>query len=255
MMLLISPSKTQNFTGYSIEDYTLPVFLPEIETLIEHLKVIDKKGLSTLMNLSDKLSDLNWDRFQRFSSSFDLATNARQAILAFRGGVYSGIEAAEFSLDDLEFAQKHLRIISGLYGLLRPLDLIQPYRLEMKTKLRTASANNLYEFWDNKITDFLNQDLAKAGNTNLVNLASQEYFKAVRAKHIQVPILDIVFKVRKNNQYKVIAIHAKKARGLMVNFVIKNRLDDIEDLKKFRATGYCFKESLSSELQWVFCKE
>lgn len=205
------------------------------------------------MNLSEKLADLTWQRFQDFSPEFTTG-NAGPAILTFQGDVYNGIKAEEFSSDDHAFAQEHLRIISGLYGLLKPLDLLQPYRLEMKTRLNTRSAKDLYEFWGNKITDLLDQDLATAGGC-LVNLASQEYFKAVRPALLKRPVLDIAFKVRNDGQYKVIGIHAKRARGLMVNFVIKNRLVDIKDLKKFREEGYRYMESLSSELQWVFCKE
>jgi len=253
MLLIISPSKTQAFAGPSIRDYSLPEFLPEIKNLVKQLKDLDKENLASLMGLSEKLTDLTWDRFQDFSESFNLP-ESRQAILAFKGDVYGRIEAAEFSLDDLKFAQSHLRILSGLYGLLKPLDLIQPYRLEMKTKLKTCSANNLYEFWNNKITDLLNRDLAEDGMTHLVNLASQEYFKAVRPRYLRASILNVVFKTRKKGQYKVIAIHAKRARGMMVKFVVKNRLDDIENLKEFRESGYKYNDSLSSELTWVFCR-
>ncbi len=253
MLLVISPSKTQKIDGPCPEEFTLPVFQPEIKTLVKHLKAIDLKGLAGLMNLSEKLADSTWRRFRDFSPSFT-AENSRPAILTFQGDVYNGIRAEEFSPDDLAFAQEHLRIISGLYGLLKPLDLLQPYRLEMKTKLSTRSARNLYEFWANKITEILNQDLAMAGGC-LVNLASQEYFKAVRPAELKRPVLDIVFKVKKEGQYKVIGIHAKRARGLMVNFVIKNRLVETNDLKKFRQEGYRYIDSLSSEWLWVFCKD
>lgn len=252
MLLVISPSKTQMFTGPFPEEYTLPAFMPEIKTLINNLKVIDREGLASLMGLSEKLADLTWQRFQGFSSSFEPG-NSRSAILAFQGDVFDGISAEAFSPDDLDFTNNHLRIISGLYGLLKPLDLCQPYRLEMKTKLSTSTTNNLYEFWGNKITDLLNKDLAAAGD-QLVNLASQEYFKVIKPALLKRPVLDIVFKVKKDSQYKVIGIHAKRARGLMVNFVMKNRLAEVNGLKEFRAEGYRYNDSLSSEWQWLFCK-
>ena len=253
MLLVISPSKTQDFTGPGPAEFSRPVFLAEIDRLVGILKRFEKKELAELMNLSEKLAGLNWQRFQDFSRTFE-RKNSRQAILAFRGDVYAGIRADELSAADLDFAQDHLRIISGLYGLLKPLDLIQPYRLEMKTKLRSGAAANLYDFWDNRITEALND--AMAGNDGwLVNLASQEYFKAVRPEFLSGQVLDIVFKVRTKGQYKVIAIHAKRARGLMVRFVIKNRLENAEELKEFNEEGYRYVDSLSHKSQWVFCRE
>jgi uncharacterized protein len=254
MLLLISPSKTQTFDGQPYKKFTQPEFGKEIQTLVNHLKSIDKKGLSSLMNLSEKLADLNWHRFQNFYSYFDL-DNSRQAILTFKGDVYAGLKAEEFSTDDLHFTQSHLRILSGLYGLLKPLDLIQPYRLEMKTKLKTELANNLYGFWGNKITDSLNHDLESADHSYLVNLASQEYVKSIQLAQLRKPVLEITFKTRKNDHYKVIAIHAKRARGLMANFVVQNRLTDINHLKSFKMDGYNYNASLSRELKWTFCKD
>ncbi|MBC8207758.1 MAG: peroxide stress protein YaaA [Desulfobulbaceae bacterium] len=254
MLLLISPSKTQSIVGPSVEKYTLPDFLPEVTTLVKQLQVFDRNGLAHLMNMSEKLSDLTWTKFKTFSKSFT-SENARQAILTFQGDVYSGIKSEQFSIDDFEFVQSRLRIISGLYGLLKPLDLIQPYRLEMKTKLKTDGAANLYEFWGNKITELLNHELEKTVNSYLVNLASQEYFKAVNPAFLKKPVLDIVFKVKKNNQYKTIGIYAKRARGLMVNFVIENRLVDVQGLKEFEGGGFRYNKKLSGELQWFFCKE
>ena len=253
MLLVIAPSKTQKFDGLVPKEHTLPVFLPEITTLVGQLKDLDRNGLAGLMNLSEKLVDSTWSRFQEFSSSF-ASENARQAILAFQDDVYAGMRVEEFSPEDFTFAQGHLRILSGLYGVLKPLDLMQPYRLEMQTKLKTASADNLYDFWGNTITESLNHDLVEGGNTHVVNLASQEYFKAVKPALLKRPVLNIAFKAKKNGQYRIIAIYAKRARGLMAKFVIKNRLVDINDLKKFKEDGYRYHDSLSSELQWVFCK-
>lgn len=254
MLLLISPSKTQTFDGPRYKEFTLPAFRPEIQTLVKNLRRRDAAGLASLMGISAKLADLNWHRFQQFAPSFDLE-NSQQAILAFQGDVYSGINASHFSPADLKFSQDNLRILSGLYGLLRPLDLIQPYRLEMKTRLATGQVKNLYGFWGNKISDLLNNDLEKTGHSHLVNLASQEYFRAIQPKNLRRPVLETVFKVRKDGQYRVVAIHAKKARGMMVNFVVNNRLTDINDLKKFKMDGYSYNAAFSSELQWVFCKD
>ena len=254
MLLIISPSKTQTFEGPGYEKFTLPAFRPEIAILVELLRRLDPGKLAALMDVSAKIADLNWQRFQQFSPVFDLE-NARQAILAFQGDVYSGVNVASFSAADLHFAQDNLRILSGLYGVLRPLDLIQPYRLEMKTRLTAGQTKNLYEFWGNKISNQLNGILENSGHSHLVNLASQEYFKAVKPENLRKPVLETVFKTGKNGHYRVIAIHAKKARGMMVNFVVKNRLTDINDLKQFRMDGYSYNAGLSSGLQWVFCKE
>jgi cytoplasmic iron level regulating protein YaaA (DUF328/UPF0246 family) len=254
MLLIISPSKTQTLEGPRHEKFTLPAFRPETEVLVENLRRLDPEALASLMDISANLAQLNWHRFQQFSPSFDLE-NARQAILAFQGDVYSGVNAAEFSPADLQFAQDNLRILSGLYGVLRPLDLIQPYRLEMKTGLATERAKNLYAFWGNKISGLLNNDLENVNHSHLVNLASREYFKAAQSKNLRRPVLEIVFKTGKNGQYRVVAIHAKKARGMMVNFVVRNRLTDIDDLKQFTMDRYSYNAGLSSKLQWVFCKE
>ena len=254
MLLIISPSKPQTLEGPRHEKFTLPAFRPETEVRVENLRRLDPEALASLMDISANLAQLNWHRFQQFSPSFDLE-NARQAILAFQGDVYSGVNAAEFSPADLQFAQDNLRILSGLYGVLRPLDLIQPYRLEMKTGLATERAKNLYAFWGNKISGLLNNDLENVNHSHLVNLASREYFKAAQSKNLRRPVLEIVFKTGKNGQYRVVAIHAKKARGMMVNFVVRNRLTDIDDLKQFTMDRYSYNAGLSSKLQWVFCKE
>ena len=201
------------------------------------------------MSLSDKLSKLNFDRFQAFKTSFSL-DNSKQALLAFKGDVYNGINASSFSLQDLDFAQQNVRMLSGLYGVLRPLDLIQPYRLEMGTRLSNAQGNNLYDFWGSDISKILNEDEKKL----IVNLASNEYFKAIDKKILKAQILDIVFKEKKKDTYKVIGIYAKRARGLMINYIIRNRLTDAEALKDFSDEGYRFDNDLSSESSWVFLR-
>ena len=198
------------------------------------------------MSLSEKLSKLNFDRFQAFKTPFSL-DNAKQALLAFKGDVYNGINASSLSAKDLDFAQKNVRMLSGLYGVLRPLDLIQPYRLEMGTKLGNAQGKNLYDYWGSGISEVLNEDEEKL----IVNLASNEYFKAIDKNILKAQILDIVFKEKKNDTYKVIGIYAKRARGLMINYIIRNRLTDAEVLKDLSDEGYLYNQDLSSDSTWV----
>nr|ADI18545.1 uncharacterized protein conserved in bacteria [uncultured gamma proteobacterium HF4000_23L14] len=201
------------------------------------------------MSLSENLSKLNFDRFQAFKTPFSL-DNAKQAFLAFKGDVYNGINASSLSDKDLDFAQKNVRMLSGLYGVLRPLDLIQPYRLEMGTRLINAKGNNLYDYWGSGISEVLNEDEEEL----IVNLASNEYYKAIDKKMLKAQILDIVFKEKKNETYKVIGIYAKRARGLMINYIIRNRLTDAEVLKDFSDEGYLYNQELSSDKTWVYVR-
>ena len=201
------------------------------------------------MSLSEKLSKLNFDRFQAFKTPFSL-DNAKQALLAFKGDVYNGINASSLSVKDLDFAQKNVRMLSGLYGVLRPLDLIQPYRLEMGTKLGNAQGKNLYDYWGSGISEVLNEDEEKL----IVNLASNEYFKAIDKNILKAQILNIVFKEKKNDTYKVIGIYANRARGLMINYIIRNRLTDAEVLKDFSDEGYLYNQELSSDSKWVYVR-
>ena len=201
------------------------------------------------MSLSEKLSELNFDRFQKFKLPFTL-DNAKQAILAFKGDVYNGINAPELSSEDLEFAQGKVRMLSGLYGVVRPLDLIQPYRLEMGTKLSNAKGRDLYDYWGSEISSVLNDDEPDL----IINLASNEYFKAIDKQTLNANILDIVFKEKKGDSYKVIGIYAKRARGLMVNYIIRNRLESPEALKDFSDEGYRFDKELSTDSSWVYLR-
>jgi len=253
MILIISPSKTQDFSPSVLTQHTQARQLQQSQNLINTLVTLTPEELSSLMKISDKLSQLNWQRYQDFELPFNLS-NAKQALLAFKGDVYSGIEAENYTDEDFAFAQQHLRLLSGLYGVLRPLDLVQPYRLEMGTRLKNSRGKNLYEFWGTQITDLLNQDLAIEKQPLLVNLASNEYFKSIQAKQLNAKILTLSFKENKNGIYKIIAIHAKRARGFMANFVIKNRITDEEELKGFNQAGYVFNPSLSTELEWVFSR-
>lgn len=253
MIVVISPSKTLDFSGKSKGEHTIPDFL---ENSIELLKVLCKLTVSEiaeLMDLSEKLAVLNYRRYHDFSIPFTLE-NSRQAIYAFKGDVYEGLDAEAFTQEDIKYAQSHLRIISGLYGLLRPLDLIQPYRLEMGIKLSNQSYKNLYEYWGNKITVKLNELLKTGGNNLLVNLASTEYFKVLNHKLFNARLVTPVFKERKNREYKVIPIFAKKARGLMASYIIKHRVENSDGIKQFREDGYGFNPNLSTETELVFTR-
>ncbi len=250
MLAVISPSKTQNFEPANVTVFTQTRQISQSEVLVDILKQKSQDEIASLMSISDKLASLNFDRFQTFTTPFTLS-NAKQALLAFKGDVYNGIDAPSLSLDDLYFAQDHLRMLSGLYGVIRPLDLIAPYRLEMGTRLENDQGKNLYEFWGNQISQVLNEDEPAV----IINLASNEYFKGINKKEINAKIISIVFKELKKDTYKVIGIYAKRARGLMVNYMIKNRLIDPESLKAFNVEGYQFRDEMSDALTWVFTRD
>ena len=249
MLAIISPSKTQDFSECNIDIFSQTRQLESSNELIGILKSKSKSQISKLMSLSEKLSELNFDRFQNFKLPFTLE-NAKQAILAFKGDVYNGINAPDLSSEDLEFAQSKVRMLSGLYGVVRPLDLIQPYRLEMGTKLSNAKGPNLYDYWGSEISNVLNEDEPDL----IINLASNEYFKAIDKNALNANILDIVFKEKKGETYKIIGIYAKRARGLMVNYIIRNRLENPEALKNFSDEGYRFDKDLSSDSSWVYLR-
>jgi uncharacterized protein len=250
MLLVISPAKTLDYSHPEYSAHTLPDFPSEVKDLVGVLRKKSAAQISELMHLSDSLATLNAERYQAFTETFS-PDNSKQAILAFKGEVYAKMEADHFTVEDLEFAQQHLRILSGLYGLLKPLDLIQPYRLEMGTKLKTKKGNSLYEYWGTRISKALNA--AGEGRT-LVNLASQEYFKAVDKKSLKLPVITIHFKEHKEGSYQVVGFFAKQARGLMARFAIQNRITDPEQLKTFNEEGYEFAERLSSAQDWVFVR-
>ncbi|MBU2886311.1 peroxide stress protein YaaA [Gilvimarinus agarilyticus] len=254
MLMVISPAKTLDFETPAVTDKSsTPDFLKDSRALIKELRELSPADISGLMSISDKLGLLNFDRFQAFKTPFT-AKNAKQAVLAFQGDVYTGLNAEAFKARDFDFAQKHLRILSGLYGLLRPLDLIQPYRLEMGTKFRNARGDNLYQFWGESLTQALNQQLAEQNSHTLINLASNEYFKAVKPKQLDADIITPVFKDWKNGQYKIISFFAKKARGMMSAYIIANRIKDAEQIKAFDMDGYAFDPELSSQRDWVFTR-
>jgi cytoplasmic iron level regulating protein YaaA (DUF328/UPF0246 family) len=252
MLITLSPSKGQDFeTAGLTKKNSSPADLKESELLIKELRKIKSKQLQALMDVSENIAKLNVDRYKTFTTPFT-AKNAKQAIFAFKGDVYSGLDLDKFTEDDYAYAQDHLRILSGLYGCLRPLDLIQPYRLEMKTRLKNDRGENLYQFWGDRITKSINKELKKQKEPVLVNLASNEYFKSVKPKLLEGRLLNINFKETKDGKTRVVAIFAKRARGMMADFIIRNRIERPEDLKKFNADGYRFNKSLSDDRQWTF---
>jgi len=254
MLMIISPAKTLDYESpLATETHTQPDFLDDACELIDQLKELEPHQVSNLMSISDKLGQLNAERFQTWHTPFT-PDNARQAVLAFKGDVYTGLDAESFSNEDFSFAQKHLRILSGLYGLLKPLDLMQPYRLEMGTRFENTRGKDLYAFWSSKITEALNQLLASDDKV-LVNLASNEYFKSVQKKHLDARLVTPQFKDWKNGQYKMISFYAKKARGLMCRYAIQNRITQADDLKGFNLDGYYFSEDQSDNNNWVFLRD
>lgn len=254
MLHVISPAKTLDFeTPPPTSIYTQPQFLDHSHELIRDLRELQPAQVSKLMSISEKLGQLNAQRFLEWQTPFT-PTNAKQAVLAFKGDVYTGMAAENYSAQDFEFAQQHLRILSGLYGLLRPLDLIQPYRLEMGTGFANKRGKNLYHFWSDILTDHLNKELESQRERVLVNLASTEYWSAVNTKKLHAEIITPVFKDQKNGQYKIISFFAKKARGMMSAYLVKNQLTDAEQLKNFDSAGYNYNEAMSSPKEWVFTR-
>ena len=255
MLILISPAKTLDFdTPPVTRKSTTPDFLDQSAELIGGLKKLSPADISGLMSISDKLGLLNFDRYHSWQPPFTTA-NAKQAVLAFKGDVYTGLDAEALSAADFTFAQKHLRILSGLYGLLKPLDLIQPYRLEMGTRFANDRGSNLYDFWGSRITDAVNNALPKRGPRVVINLASNEYFKAVQPKVLDARVITPVFKDWKNGQYKIISFFAKKARGMMSAYIIQSRLTDPEAIKAFDVAGYGYAPELSGNNEWVFTRQ
>jgi len=255
MLTLVSPAKTLDYESpLATRVYTQPRFIDHSQELIDTLSQLSVQDIADLMKLSDKLASLNVARYESWQAQHTL-DNARQAILAFKGDVYTGLDAETLSADDFDFAQQHLRILSGLYGVLRPLDLLEPYRLEMGTKLGNPRGDNLYQFWGDLITEALNTELAEQGSDVVVNLASNEYFKAVKPKALKARLITPVFKDFKNGQYKIISFYAKKARGLMSRYLIQNRIDTPEPLQQFDLEGYYFSAEQSKGDTWVFLRD
>ena len=252
MKIVISPAKSLNFESKApTQEFSTPIFLNEADRLNRILKKKSARSLSKLMSISDALGQLNYDRNQDWELPFEL-DNSKQAIYAFTGEVYRGIDANSIPKKDLDFLQEHLRILSGQYGILKPLDLMQPYRLEMGTKLKVGVKPNLYKFWGDKITKSINSEL-KEGEL-FVNLASNEYFKVLQAKDLKAPVITPVFKDFKNGEYKIIMTFAKLARGLMVRYMIDHKVSTVDGIKGFNYNGYGFDENLSTETELVFTR-
>ena len=254
MITLLSPSKKLNFEPQNmIDNYTQCEFIKSAEILANKAKDLTENDLKELMDISDKLAQLNRERFDRWSLPFN-SSNAKQAILTFDGGVYSGLQANTFSNKDFSFAQDHLRILSGLYGILKPLDLIQPYRLEMGVSFQNPRGKNLYDFWKQSITDNLNSILEQYPSPVIVNCASIEYFSAIDLSKLKGSILSIVFKEYRNGELKFISFNAKKARGLMTQYIIKNKIDNHTDIKDFNYEDYKLDSKLSEDSTFVFTR-
>jgi cytoplasmic iron level regulating protein YaaA (DUF328/UPF0246 family) len=254
MIIVISPAKTLDFeTPPDKQEHTQPGFLDDSAQLIDTLRKLEPDQIGALMSISPKLAILNSKRYFSWQRPFTL-DNAKQALFAFKGDVYTGLDAETMTAAELAFAQQHLRMLSGLYGVLRPLDLMQPYRLEMGTQLKNPRGNNLYEFWDDKITLALNQDLAKQQDNILINLASNEYFQSIQPSKLRARIITPVFKDQKNGVYKIISFFAKKARGMMSRYIIRNKLMEPDAIKNFDVAGYQFSKADSTQDEWIFTR-
>lgn len=254
MHIVISPAKNlYDSCPVSLEKYSEANFLPEAEKIVSVMKKKKPVQLAKLMDISPKLAELNFRRFQEWSLPFS-PENAWQAILMFNGDVYQGLKAETFTPEEFDTAQQELRILSGVYGLLKPLDLIQPYRLEMGTNVTVARKKNLYEIWKTKITAKLNEELKETDRKILINLASVEYFGAIDTKKLKARIITPSFKEHKEGQYQMVSFFAKRARGLMSRFIIQNQISDPEEIKAFDSEGYYFNNQLSKADNWVFTR-
>ncbi len=254
MIIVLSPAKSLDYeTPPHVSKHTIPDFIDDAAQLIDELRRYSPQQIASLMDISDPLAHLNYRRYADWSPTFS-ADNAKQAVLAFNGDVYEGFDAKTLSAADLDYAQRHVRVLSGLYGLLRPLDLLQPYRLEMGTRLPNARGKDLYAFWGERITEALSAQLQRNAGTErvLVNCASTEYFKSVRPKRLDARVVTPVFEDWKGGRYKIISFHAKRARGLMARFAVEHRIDAPEKLKDFAVEGYAFDPAASNDATFVF---
>ena len=252
MLALISPAKTLDYESALPTDiHTIPRMLEHSQALIDVCRKLSASEIANLMSVSEKIATLNVERFRDWQADFDFS-NARQALFAFKGDVYTGLDAYQLNEKKIDYAQQHLRMLSGLYGLLRPLDLMMPYRLEMGTRLKNDRGTNLYQFWGDLITQQINEDLKAQNSELLVNLASDEYYKAVKESKIQAEIIKPVFLDEKNGKFKVISFYAKKARGLMARYIIDHEIKQAEDLKGFDSEGYYFDAESSLQGEMVF---
>ena len=255
MIIVLSPAKTLDYEFNANGDHSVPAFLSQSSKLIKELKKKEPKDIASLMGLSDKLATLNYDRYQAWTAAKQVSNDSKPSMLVFKGDVYQGLQAQDLTKSEMNFAQKHIRILSGLYGLLRPLDIMKPYRLEMGTKLKTESAKNLYEFWGDNIQKNVLNELKDQKSDLLINLASNEYFSALGKLPEEINTISPVFKDYKNGKYKIISFYAKKARGLMARWIIQNKVKDFEDLVRFNVDGYKFSKAESTLSTPVFLRK
>ena len=255
MLIVLSPAKTLDYSVDPKSNHTAPQFLSQSSKLIKTLKDKEPKDIASLMGLSDKLATLNFDRYQSWKAAKSVSSDAKPSMLVFKGDVYQGLSAEDFNAKQIKFAQKHLRILSGLYGILRPMDVIKPYRLEMGTKLQTSKGKNLYEFWGNSVQENVISDLASQKSDLLINLASKEYFSVLGKMPDYINIVSPVFKDFKNGKHKIISFYAKRARGLMAKWIIENNIRDFEKLSEFNLDGYYFSKKDSSATEPVFLRD
>jgi len=254
MIILMNSSKTLDFQQKArISKHTIPELKKDADLLVQVLRQLSTADFSKLLKTSEKLTKLNVERYAGWQTQVN-ESNARQALLAFKGDIYSGMAVDDYKIKDFNFAQKHVRILSGLYGILRPLDLIQPYRLEMATKLATARGKNMYEFWGAKINEILKALLKQEKSDTLVNLCSMEYFKAVKSDRLDAKVITPAFREFRDGTYRFITLYAKKARGMMCNYIIRNQLKEANDLKSFDEAGYQFNKGISSGEEWIFTR-
>ena len=255
MLIVISPAKTLDYSVDPKSNHTAPQFLSQSSKLIKTLKEKEPKDIASLMGLSDKLATLNFDRYQSWKAAKSVSSDAKPSMLVFKGDVYQGLNAEDFSNKDLKFAQKHLRILSGLYGILRPMDIMKPYRLEMGTKLETSKGKNLYEFWGDLVQNNVIDDLSSQKSDLLINLASKEYFSVLGKMPEFINVVSPVFKDYKSGKYKIISFYAKKARGLMARWIIQNKITDFEELINFDIDGYKYSKAESTTSEPVFLRK
>lgn len=254
MLILLSPAKSLDFSESLVQTHSLPDFLEDTDALIATLRRKSQDDVATLMHLSDELAELNVGRYQEYRRPHEQGATAKQALLAFKGDVYRDWPLDTYGEADFEYAQGHLRILSGLYGALRPMDLIRPYRLEMGTRLETDRGTNLYQFWGSAITEKLNEALGHTGDDVVVNLASNEYFSSVKRRELKATVVNPVFKDWKNGKHKIISFFAKRARGAMAHYLLKNRVEDLDGLRDFDGEGYRFDPETSTPDAPVFLR-
>ena len=256
MIHLLSPAKSLDFESEIVhKTFTQPNFMAEAKTLVKTLKSTSRSQVKELMSISDALTELNTNRYQSWSGSTEPSEKSRQAVMAFTGDVYQGLSAKTLTDKNLKYSQNHLVILSGMYGTLRPLDVMEPYRLEMGTSLKVGKAANLYKFWEDKPTNFINERLEEIGSKLVVNLASNEYFKVINKKILNGELVSPEFKDEKNGKYKIISFYAKKARGYMSRYIIENQIENQKDLEGFDVAGYRFNKDLSKNGIPVFTRE